>query len=396
MRIQLIMLFALFFLNFLVDLYIYKRLVLYYTKKRWLRCSYWIFNALLLASIIVASYIVRHYTGQIEFTRLMWFFYAYLLFYVPKIIYTVLSIFDFFFPKRNHRRIRFFSVIGLTCALAVFTSMLYGATYGRLHYTIEDVDITTDRLPAAFDNYRIIQLSDLHLGNFSDRSGFITDIVEKVNEQNPDLIVFTGDLVNNRGNELDSYMDVLSQLHAKDGVYSVLGNHDYGDYVRWKNREEKQDNFQSLIDKQDKMGWIMLNNTSEKIFRQGDSIAVIGVENWGEPPFPQHGNLSKAYDNPSDSIFKILLTHNPVHWNAEVVPSTNIDLTLSGHTHAMQIKLQLGNYRLSPSSMKYNEWSGLYSKGGQYLYVNEGIGYVFLPMRIGATPEITVINLKKG
>lgn len=395
MRIQIFMLLALLLLNFLVDLYIYKRLVLHYTSKKWIKCGYWIFNLALLASIASATYIIRHYSGQIEFTRLMWFFYAYLLFYVPKIVYAVLSVFDFFFPKRNNRRIRFFSVIGSVCAIFVFVSMLYGATYGRLHYTVNKEVIVTDRIPATFNNYRIVQLSDLHLGNFKNKTGFISDIVKQVNELNPDLIVFTGDLVNNRGNELDAYMSILSQLHAKDGVFSVLGNHDYGDYVRWKSPNDKRENLNQLIKKQNSMGWKMLNNASQYIRRDGDSIAIIGVENWGEPPFPQYGDLQKAYPTLTDETFKILLTHNPVHWDAEIIPSTNIDLSLSGHTHAMQIKLGFGRFCISPSSWKYKRWSGLYNNGKQYLYVNDGIGYVFLPMRIGATPEITVIDIKK-
>lgn len=395
MRIQLFMLLALLLLNFLVDLYIYKRLVLHYTTKKWIKCGYWIFNLALLVSIASVTYMIRYYSGQIEFTRLMWFFYAYLLFYVPKIVYAVLSIFDFFFPKRNNRRIRFFSIIGSVCAIFVFVSMLYGATYGRLHYTVNKEVIVTDRIPTTFNNYRIVQLSDLHLGNFKNKTGFISDIVKQVNELNPDLIVFTGDLVNNRGNELNAYMSILSQLHAKDGVFSVLGNHDYGDYVRWKSPNDKRENLNRLIKKQNSMGWKMLNNASQYIRRDGDSIAIIGVENWGEPPFPQYGDLQKAYPTLTDETFKILLTHNPVHWDAEIIPSTNIDLSLSGHTHAMQIKLGFGRFCISPSSWKYKRWSGLYNNGKQYLYVNDGIGYVFLPMRIGATPEITVIDIKK-
>ena len=374
MRIQLFMLLALLLLNFLVDLYIYKRLVLHYTSKKWIKCGYWIFNLALLVCIASVTYMIRYYSGQIEFTRLMWFFYAYLLFYVPKIVYAILSVFDFFSPKRNNRRMRFFSVIGSVCAIFVFVSMLYGATYGRLHYTVNKEVIVTDRMPATFNNYRIVQLSDLHLGNFKNKTGFISDIVKQVNELNPDLIVFTGDLVNNRGNELDAYMNILSQLHAKDGVFSVLGNHDYGDYVRWKSPNDKRENLNQL---------------------GGDSIAIIGVENWGEPPFPQYGDLQKAYPTLTDETFKILLTHNPVHWDAEIIPSTNIDLSLSGHTHAMQIKLGFGRFCISPSSWKYKRWSGLYNNEKQYLYVNDGIGYVFLPMRIGATPEITVIDIKK-
>ena len=187
---------------------------------------------------------------------------------------------------------------------------------------------------------------------------------------------------------------MLSGLKAKNGVYSILGNHDYGDYVPWKNVSEKLEDRKLLRIKEKEMGWRMLNNESVYLYSGNDSVALIGVENWGEPPFPKYGNLRAAYPDLNDDCFKILLTHNPMHWDEEVISGTNIDLSFSGHTHAMQIKLQLGDWRYSPAEIRYPRWSGLYREGNQYLYVNEGIGCVFMPMRVGATPEITVIRLK--
>ena len=219
-------------------------------------------------------------------------------------------------------------------------------------------------------------------------------MVRQVNKLEPDLIIFTGDLVTLRSAELEPFLHVLSGLKAKNGVYSILGNHDYGDYVPWKNVSEKLEDRKLLRIKEKEMGWRMLNNESVYLYSGNDSVALIGVENWGEPPFPKYGNLRAAYPDLNDDCFKILLTHNPMHWDEEVISGTNIDLSFSGHTHAMQIKLQLGDWRYSPAEIRYPRWSGLYREGNQYLYVNEGIGCVFMPMRVGATPEITVIRLK--
>ena len=179
--------------------------------------------------------------------------------------------------------------------------------------------------------------------------------------------------------------EILKRLHARYGIYSVLGNHDYGDYYQWKNDSMKMQNMELMYDFQNRIGWSLLNNENQIIRVDNDSIAILGVENWGEPPFNQHGDLKNTLLGTSPATFGILLSHNPVHWREEVIPDTDIFLTLSGHTHAMQI--QFGSF--SPSSWRYRDWSGLYREGEQYLYVNKGLGYVLFPFRIGADPEIT-------
>ena len=210
-----------------------------------------------------------------------------------------------------------------------------------------------------------------------------------INDLKPDLIVFTGDLVNNLATELDEFIPVLSQLKAKHGVYSVLGNHDYSTYIRWNTLEEQAKNFDSLKDKQVQMGWKMLNNSHVKLYQGTDSIALIGVENSGRPPFPDYARLTEAMTG-TEGMFQILLSHDPSHWQREVLPSTDIQLTLSGHTHDMQTRI----FGFSPSALVYPEHSGLYQEGNQMLYVNTGLGHLMYPMRLGAWPEITLLTLK--
>ena len=203
-------------------------------------------------------------------------------------------------------------------------------------------------------------------------------------------MVFTGDLVNQQSHELDGFQDILSQLHAPDGVYSILGNHDYGTYYHWKSPEQEKENLDYLIRQQGNMGWKLLNNTHDIIRHRGDSLALIGVENEGEPPFSQYADLAHAMKG-TEGMFQILLSHNPTHWRREVISQTDIPLMLAGHTHAMQGIL----FGHSLASLKYPEWRGMYQEGKQSLYVNIGIGYVGLPFRFGAWPEITVLTLRR-
>ena len=252
----------------------------------------------------------------------------------------------------------------------------------------KDVEYHSTNLPKGFDGYRILQLSDIHIGSWQGNPEAIRQLVNLVNEQKADLIVFTGDLVNQQSHELDSFKEILSQLHAPGGVYSVLGNHDYGTYYRWHSRKEEVANLEYLIEQQKDMGWKILNNEHTIIHHKGDSIALIGVENDGEPPFSQFADFPKAIQG-TEGMFRILLSHNPTHWRREVLPDSDIELTLSGHTHAMQMEM-LGH---SLASLIYPEWSGMYYEGKRALYVNVGIGYVGLPFRFGAWPEITIIKL---
>ena len=315
---------------------------------------------------------------------LVWVMYGFMLLYIPKLCYTLLSWPDYL--KRPHGRVG--GYIG--CAVAVISvCLIVGSTINRYRHQVKEVTVSSERLPEAFDNYRIVHISDLHLETLYSRP-FAQRVVDCINELKPNLILFTGDLVNRRATELLRYNDIFAQLQATDGIYSVMGNHDYGDFVSWETPQARQNNLDRLDRLQAEMGWQLLNNTTRYIHRDNDSIAVIGVENWGEPPFSQYGDLHTAYPALQDSTFKVLLSHNPRHWRSEIIPSSNIDLTLSGHTHALQ--MQVGNY--SPASVRYPEWGGLYREGDQYLYVNVGLGCTMIPTRMGATPEITLITLQ--
>ncbi len=312
------------------------------------------------------------------------------LFTAPKLLLFLCTVIGIPFHKWLRWPRTPFICTGLTLAVVSIVMIIYGSFIGRTQFDVKEVTYSSSKLPSSFDGYRIVQLSDIHIGSWQGNASAIQNLVNLVNEQHPDLIAFTGDLVNHRAIELNDFQHILAGLKAKDGVYSILGNHDYGPYFRWKNKQEQDDNLSDLQQRQAAMGWKLLNNSHTILIQGNDSIALIGVENEGEPPFSQYADLPKAMQG-TEGMFQILLSHNPTHWRREVLPESDIDLMLAGHTHAMQLKL--GNY--SPSSYIYPEWSGMYLEGTRGLYVNVGIGYVGLPFRFGAWPEITVLTLRR-
>ena len=275
-------------------------------------------------------------------------------------------------------------------ALAMLGYILFGAIKGKENFKVREVTFTSANLPEEFDGYRVLQLSDIHSGSWKGNPEALKRAIDICNSQNADLALFTGDLVNSRSDELIEFMNIFSELKAKDGVYSVLGNHDYGTYVKWDSEADRITNIDSLISRENRMGWKMLNNSHTIIRRGNDSIAVIGVENSGRPPFPDYARLKEASAG-TEGMFQILMSHDPTHWRREVLPKSDIELTLSGHTHDMQITF----FGLSVSSFIYPEHNGMYMEGDRGLYVNIGLGHVLFPMRLGAWPEITVITLKK-
>lgn len=295
---------------------------------------------------------------------------------------------------RKHRW-HWLSLSGAILAVITFLAMWWGALVNRFNIDINEVTVTIPNLPQEFDGYRIVQISDLHVGTYGRDTDYVDRLVETINSIDANAVVFTGDIVNRTSHELEPFVCSLSRLQAVDGVYSILGNHDYGDYYDWSSDVEKQKAFNHLVAMENQMGWKLLRNTTAMIHHGGDSIAVIGVENVGDPPFKVYGNLKEAYPDLSDSVAKILLTHNPAHWEQEIADKDNVNvgLTLSGHTHAMQMSIG----HLSPAVWRYNEWGGLYtdSNDSHPLYVNIGIGTVGMPMRLGATPEITIITLRR-
>ncbi len=283
--------------------------------------------------------------------------------------------------------------MGFFLTVVPFASVLYGVTKGRFNFRIIHERIRFTNLPQSFKGLKIIHISDMHLGSFRRKYGQIAKAVEMINEQKPDLILFTGDLVNNFAEETDGWAPVLAKMQARLGKYSVLGNHDYGDYSEWNSPEEKDKNLSAIKNFHKKIGFRLLLNESETLTINNEEIALVGVENWGNPPFPQHGDLKKACGKVNPKLLKILMSHDPSHWDAEVITSTDIDITFSGHTHGMQFGIERAGIKWSPIQYKYPRWGGLYRMNNQYLYVNRGFGYHGFPGRIGMPPEITVVEL---
>lgn len=299
---------------------------------------------------------------------------------------------SFDMPSRR----KFISTIALGLAAIPFAGLLYGMYKGRYNFRVLRYTLYFEDLPEAFDGYRISQISDVHSGSFDNKEK-ISYGVELLKEQNSDLVVFTGDLVNNMASEMDNWKSLFSEVKAKDGVYSILGNHDYGDYHKWESQQAKAENLQRLKDTHGEIGWNLMLNENRFIEKDGQRIALVGVENWGAG-FKQVGDLSKASQGLNKEDFKVLLSHDPSHWDEQVKKSDKFyHLTLSGHTHGMQFGIEIpGWLKWSPVQYRYKHWAGIYEEAGRYLNVNRGFGYLAYPGRIGIWPEITVIELKKG
>jgi predicted MPP superfamily phosphohydrolase len=293
-------------------------------------------------------------------------------------------------------RRKFISQLALGLAAIPFTAFIYGIIQGKYNYKVIKHQLIFDDLPEAFDGYTITQISDIHSGSFTNKEK-IQYGVDLINEQKSDLMLFTGDIVNNKADEMDDWIDVFSQLEAKEGKYSILGNHDYGDYMDWKNPEDKVKNFQDVKDVHKKIGFDLLLDEHRYLEKDGQKIALLGVENWGKG-FNQAGDLQRASANIKKEDFKILMSHDPSHWEYKVKQDDfNYQLTLSGHTHGLQMGIEIpGWFKWSPSKYVYKQWAGLYEEFGRYINVNRGFGYHAFPGRVGIWPEITVIELKKA
>ncbi len=299
---------------------------------------------------------------------------------------------EFSFPERR----RFLSLVALGIASIPFGALLLGMYKGKYNFKVLTYEMEFDDLPEAFHGYRITQISDVHSGSFDSRKE-IEYAVNLVNQQGGDAIMFTGDLVNNKTEEMYPWKDLFGTLKARDGVFSVLGNHDYGDYVPWETEEAKAENLRNLKNLQREMGFDLLLNESRYLQRGDDRIALIGVENWGKGGFKKAGDLKKASSGISKDDFKILMSHDPSHWEERVIPDDyHYHLTLSGHTHGMQFGIEIpGWVKWSPVKWRYRQWAGIYEQMGQYINVNRGFGFIGYPGRVGIWPEITVITLKK-
>jgi predicted MPP superfamily phosphohydrolase len=300
----------------------------------------------------------------------------------------------------NHiSRLKFFSYLALTFSFIPAVSFIYGMVRGAYKYRVHKVKVTSPNLPEAFDGFKIVQLSDMHSGSFMSTDPLVKAF-KIVMEQKPDIIFFTGDLVNNEATETEMHLESYKMLKAPYGVYSILGNHDYGDYKRTWINDEKQRNLQSLKEVHRASGWRLLMNEHVPIEKDGQKIALLGIENWGgNLNFPRYGKLENAHAGTEGYPYKILLSHDPSHWDVQVSQESkykDIDLTLSGHTHGMQFGIEIPGFKWSPVQYIYKHWAGLYKQDNQYLYVNRGLGFLGYPGRLGIWPEITVIELKRA
>ncbi|MDE6017684.1 MAG: metallophosphoesterase [Muribaculaceae bacterium] len=427
MRLPLTAIIILFAVSILTDFYIWTDIRQGKSRNRWTWSNIYAISSILLWIFLGVTIALprRGLDGGIY--SIMWMLTSYLSIYIPKIIYCLFSIIGRIPLIFNSRRWLWLNYLGAAIGIFGFLLVWHGILYTRTHPRNVNITLKSERLPENFDGYRIVQISDLHVGTWGSDPKFLSELVTTVNNLKPDLIVFTGDLVNQKADEIIPFKDILSKLEATDGVYSILGNHDYGDYVDWPSKTAKEENLERLKNYQKEAGWNLLNNDHDFIVKENggkrDSIAIIGVENWGEPPFGQYGDLTKAYPNEKgrnikDKNFKILLTHNPEHWVQQVRKNTNIDISLSGHTHAWQMSINAFGKRYSPSSLRYPTWGGFYTENGigeiedfgnpetygglernldkPSLYVNIGAGEVGMPFRIlDSNPEITLITLKK-
>ena len=315
--------------------------------------------------------------------------------FIPKIIFIIIISFLYFSNHMLSEResLIVIPIIGLLAGFLPFFIIIYAIFKALYRFKVHHLHIKTSLAPESFKGLKIVHISDLHLGSFNFRYHILDRAVNLINHLEPDLIFFTGDLVNNFAWELKGWGKVLKKLEAKKGKFAVLGNHDYGDYSSWETPELKQRNFESIKYFYKKINFSLLLNEGTIIKKNGVNIAVLGVENWGNPPFKKYGDLAKAIESVKNIPLKILLSHDPTHWPEEVIDQTDILLTLSGHTHGMQAGVNLKNKQWSPIKYKYKHWAGLHKEGDQYLNVNRGLGWLGFPGRLGMRPEITCIDI---
>ncbi len=315
-----------------------------------------------------------------------------LILFIVDIVMSLALLLNFSF---NTRKSDLFIYIGMILSAGITGGIAAGSLLGTDYFQIREIKLEYKNLPPGFDGYRILQLSDVHLGNINNCSKLINKTISLIDETEFDVLVFTGDLVNNFSYETEKYADMFRYLTSRCPSYSILGNHDYGDYTNWKNEYEKKRNFDEILSAHKKMGFNMLRNEFQTLKNSEDSIFLVGVENWGHAPFPQYANLDKAMKGIPQNSFTVLLSHDPAHWESCIENKKDIELTLSGHTHGLQWGIKFAGIPFSLAWLTRKYWGGLYSSAGSHLYVNTGLGTIGIPWRIDMPPEITLITLKR-
>ena len=379
-------------------------------KSKWIHTSYIIISALVFVYVVYQLMQLDRSVGQTQTS--LWTFAVLLIIFVPKLIIALLLVVedifrlfagtyhkvagsnanDDFLPKRRD----FVSKIALGIAAIPFFSLLYGVTYGKYNFKVIKQPVGFADLPDSFDGFRIMQLSDIHCGSFDDPEK-IEYAIDLINEQDFDVLLFTGDIVNTHAREMDPWIETFKRIKKPAfGKFSVLGNHDYGEYVNWSSTAEKDANFNAIKEIHPQIGFQLLNNESVTLTKGNDKISIVGVENWGYN-FKKAGDISTASQGLSTEDFKVVLTHDPSHWEYELKNHTkNFQLTLSGHTHGMQFGIEIpGFLKWSPAQFIYKQWAGLYDNAKRFVYVNRGFGFHAYPGRVGIMPEITILELKK-
>lgn len=397
----------------IIDLFLFWR----WKKSGWAESNTGKLLALFLFAIMPAFFIggflyvgnvILDATSSLIYRNFGWLLYSFLLVYTSKLIFSKfhgLGLILSKIPSKQKEKVRhyprlsrrkFLSQVGIIMATAPFVSLLFGAFRGRHAFYTRHVRLSFPNLPAGFDGLRIVQISDLHIGSFGGNRQPIIEAFDIINREQPDMILFTGDLVNNFAGELNGWEPIFARLKAPMGKYSILGNHDYGNYSRWSSKADKMANFDGIVKGYAKLGFKLLRNESVVVSRDGQTIGLAGVENWGTASYPQNGDVDKAAIGIDGQPFKLLMTHDPDHWDQQVLPQNKFDVTLAGHTHGMQFGIERGNFRWSPAQYVQKRWAGLYREGNKFLYVNRGLGYHGLPARVGMPPEITVFKLSRG
>ena len=362
---------------------------------------FWGVSLLMLLALILTGSRFQQLRDPSQFFGIMLIMGIFLMIYVPKLLFNATQLLgdlslliSGLFRYDGAILKKWILIPGLILGLLTFIGFGMGMARGRTNVKVFRETVKIEKLPDSFDGLNIVQLSDIHLAGFYNQPAYIRKVVTMVNELEPDLICFTGDMVHNFSEELDPFIDILRDLSAPLGKVAVLGNHDYGAYFSWNSKEEEAANLDRVKAQIRASGFDLLLNEHRVISVNGDSLTLLGVENWGKPPFPQMGDLSKAMSDINPEHIKILLSHDPSHWDLQVKEKEDIDLTLSGHTHGMQFGIEIGKFRWSPSQWTYKHWAGLYGENGQQLYVNRGLGYTGFPGRVGIRPEITLLTLQ--
>lgn len=361
-------------------------------------------SAIIFVGLIYAGTHIQKSRDPHIYTRILWIMGLFLMTFLPKLAFSLTGIVSDLLLLVQAISAEGVSMdraregvlnAGVILAVLLMIAIALGMIRGRFNVKVVRKTIRSANLPDAFDGLKIVQMSDMHISAFYYNRKHIKKWVDRINAMKPDLFLFTGDMVNNFAEEMDAFIPILRELSTGTGKYAILGNHDYGKYFSWKNEEAEKENIEKVKENIRKTGLDLLLNEHRIIERDGEQLALIGVENFGKPPFPQYGNLTRALAGTEHIPFKILMSHDPYHWEQEVREKTDIDLTLSGHTHGFQFGFEIGRLKWSPSRWQYKHWAGLHKLNGQYINVNRGFGYVGFPGRVGIRPEITEITLRK-